>query len=365
MNKFIFLVLLIFVKKGIGQTFVLIPDVNFRTYLQNSIPSAMSGNSLNITSTLVTSGTITMSVSYNNIADLNGIQFFTSLASLFCQHNSLTSLPVLPSSLNFLQCSYNSLTNLPTLPNSLQQLACDNNSLASLPALPNTLTYLNCRNNPLTNLPALPNSILYILCENNTLTSLPSLPVSLLTLWCGDNLLTHLPPLPSSLENLACYNNFLTNLPLLGNSLHSLYCRSNTIVCFPTFPNSLTGVLIDPNPYYCLPNFVLPSMNNYTATPLCVPGTSNGCNTVGVKETNQKPSQLSIFPNPTTGQFTIETGSMDKQLLQLFDLNGELLFEQPIHNKTTILVPNLNAGVYNLTVKKAETSESKKLVIVN
>ena len=104
-----------------AQTYVLIPDANFATYLQGLVPSAMSGNSLNITSTLVTTGIQAMTPSVN-IANLSGIQYFTSLTSLNCSYNPLTSLPTLPNSITFLACSGCYLTSLPALPSSLASL---------------------------------------------------------------------------------------------------------------------------------------------------------------------------------------------------------------------------------------------------
>ena len=91
-------------------TWVTIPDSNFVTYLQATIPSAMQGNQLNTSSTLVTVNTQTIDVSAGNISDLNGIQYFLSLTYLDCNYNLLTSLPVLPHTLSYLDCGGNQLT---------------------------------------------------------------------------------------------------------------------------------------------------------------------------------------------------------------------------------------------------------------
>jgi len=169
-----------------AQTYVLIPDVNFATYLQSLIPSAMNGNSLNITSTLVTATTQTINVSNQGISNLSGIQYFSSLIALSCNVNSLTTLPALPNSLQVLSCGYNSLTSLPDLPNSLIALSCNNNSLTSLPTLPNALQSLHCHWNNISCFPTFPSSILlpvvvdplntfyYILLDSNPFTCLPN-----------------------------------------------------------------------------------------------------------------------------------------------------------------------------------------------
>ena len=192
-----------------SQTYVLIPDANFATYLKGLLPSAMKGNSLNIASALVTTETQTINIGGQDIKDLSGIQYFTSLTRLECSLIGLTSIPALPNSLQFLDCGSNNLTELPALPNSLISLICYHNFLSSLPVLPNSLTTLNCQFNSLTSLPVLPNSLIL------------------------------------------------------------LECFSNKITRFPSFPNSLTYIDFSSNPYKCLPNYVLPAMKSYTTLPLC------------------------------------------------------------------------------------------------
>ena len=244
----------------------------------------MSGNSLNITHTLVTTTTQTINVQGQSITNLSGIQYFSSL--------------------QYLDCALNSLTNLPALSNSLQILDCHNNSLTSLPALPNSITYLGC------------------------------------------------------------FSNSLTNLPVLPNSLQLLYCFNNNIMCFPTFPTSITNINISSNPYTCLPNYVLPAMNPYTTTPLCAPGNTNGCVVIGIKELKQNNHEITIFPNPTSGQIIVETSMTEKQTVHLFDLNGKLLLSQNLDDKKNIDFSSFTAGVYNLVIKTSDDIINKKLVIV-
>ncbi|MBL7934389.1 MAG: T9SS type A sorting domain-containing protein [Bacteroidia bacterium] len=211
-----------------AQTYVTIPDANFVTWLQTNIPSAMNGNQMDITSPAITSQTMIV-VSNQNISDLTGIEYFTSLLYLNCENNSLTGLPILPNSLSTLRCAYNQLVTLPTLPTSLTRLYCQNNSLTSLPSLPNSLQWLRC------------------------------------------------------------YFNQLTSLPVLPVGLRGLDCHNNNISCFPVFPEKLiSSPAIQPfdissNPFTCLPNYIL-AMDNATLNyPLCISGNTltnpNGCGT--------------------------------------------------------------------------------------
>jgi hypothetical protein len=105
-------------------------------------------------------------------------------------------------------------------------------------------------------------------------------------------------------------------------------------------------------------------MNNYTTTPLCVAGNSNGCTFVGIKELSADNIQIITYPNPTTGNFTVETSIADKQIAKLYDLNGRLVFSINFSGKTNIDATSLNDGIYNLVIKTGDNIANKKLVIV-
>ena len=92
---------------------------------------------------------------------------FYKLKSLICNHNKLTYLPPLPSTLESLNCNHNKLTCLPLLPSTLEILSCHNNQLTYLPPLPSKLEVLNCYNNQLTHLPLLPSALKKLNCYNN------------------------------------------------------------------------------------------------------------------------------------------------------------------------------------------------------
>lgn len=424
MRTILLIFLFIFSFRINSQTYVLIPDANFANYLQAQMPSAMNGYSLNITSTQVTT-TQSLTLVFQNIANLFGVQYFTSLVNLDCSNNSLTSLPTLPTSLSVLYCHNNSLSSLPTLPSSLTQLECGYNSLSSLPALPNSLTSLKCHYNYITNLPTLPNSLAVLHCYKNSMPSLPVLPNTLTFLDCSDNSITALPTLPASMTHLYCYKNsltaslpnlpsslqildcsvnslssipalpnsltsltcysnaitsipplpssmngqfwcsynLLTSLPSIPNSLNYLDCSNNQIKCFPVFPTFLSTIILTGNPFLCLPNYVLPAMNMYTTTPICVQGNADGCSVTGINEFNLANYEISVYPNPSNKFITIETNKSETQTISLFDVIGRSVLTQACSNKTTIDVTNLNEGIYNLIIKTDNNILNKKLVI--
>ena len=232
--------------------YVTIPDANFVAWLTQEYPSCISGNQMDTTCALIVNED-TVIVSYLNIAEITGLQYFDNLKYLKCNNNLLTSLPNLPDSLEYLQCDYNQLDSLPQLPSLLYYLKCGYNQLTSLPILPNMLNDLRCQVNQLTNLPSLPNSLTHLECGNNQLSILPSLPSSLNLLFCFYNQLTSLPPLNSGLQNLQCTANPIMSLPVLPNSLTVLTCQLNQLTNLPTLPDSLAYLQCSNNQIANLP----------------------------------------------------------------------------------------------------------------
>ena len=256
MKKILFIILLICVKQANAQT-VIIPDTAFVSYLHTVIPTAMTGNLMDTSSTAVTT-LDSIDVYGDHITNLSGVQYFTSLTYLQCGINLLTTLPALPNSIQTLKCYNNQLTSLPALPNSLRNLLCSTNQLTSLPSLPDSLLYLDCHLNQLTYLPALPDSLQRMDCSSNQLTSLPALDNQLWDIRCNSNQITTLPTLPNIIVDLSCYHNLLTSLPLLPNNIAGpffevLDCSYNQLTSLPALPHGLLYFLCSNNQITNLP----------------------------------------------------------------------------------------------------------------
>ena len=63
-----------------------------------------------------------------------------------------------------------------------------------------------------------------------------------------------------------------------------------------------------------------------------------------------KSNNVLMYPNPTTGIFTIETSSTSEQTLKLFDVTGRLVLNKTINGTTDINGSGLNDGIYNVTI---------------
>lgn len=322
-----------------AQTYVTIPDSYFVTWLQTNFPSCMNGNQMDITCAGIQNDT-SVNVYNKSIADLTGIEYFTSLKTLNCSYNLITSLPILSNSVLTLNCGNNPFTNLNTLPNLLQTLYCGNCSqLTSIQSLPNSLVNLYCSYSPLTNLPTLPNTLQKIECRSIQLTSLPTLPNSLINLDCRINQLTTLPTLPNaltildcsynqltsfapsmpnSLQSLNCENNLLTNLPTLSNSLQTLDCGINQITSLPNFPNSLITLTC--------------RYNNLTS----IPTLSNSLQYLACQ--NNQLTTLPALPNSLQNLLC-----QNNQLMTLPLMPNSLLVLEAYNNQLTILPTIFNS----------------------
>jgi Leucine-rich repeat (LRR) protein len=178
--------------------YVNIPDTTFRNFLQQQYPSCFNASGMmDTTCSAIVNEKDLILPGPSSIQNLSGFQYFKSLRTFGIIEAPITSLPVLPNSLDTLICKYcTNLSSLPTLPGSLAYLDCSGDIIISLPALPGSLAYLECSGNYFSSLPALPNSLTYLDCSGmgfQTITSLPPLPASLTYLDCSANQITSLP----------------------------------------------------------------------------------------------------------------------------------------------------------------------------
>ena len=76
-----------------------------------------------------------------------------------------------------------------------------------------------------------------------------------------------------------------------------------------------------------------------------------------ILENNTK--ELSLYPNPSSGKFTIEAELQAGQALQLYNLNGQQVFKQAILNsgENKTLEINLNPGMYLLKLMSQEGTQ--------
>ena len=147
------LILLFLASLSTYAQYTLIPDVNFENKLIE-LGIDTDGRNGKVATTSINSIT-TLDVSWSEISNLTGIQNFTSLTSLDCKLNNLTTLDLSNNyNLSILDCRGNKLTSL---------------DLSKLPLLISVL----CSENFLTSLDVSKNPILAgVFCSKNNLISL-------------------------------------------------------------------------------------------------------------------------------------------------------------------------------------------------
>lgn len=98
------------------------------------------------------------------------------------------------------------------------------------------------------------------------------------------------------------------------------------------------------------PNFGYSVVYNF-----CIQGTA-------IAETNT--FGVMVFPNPSTGLFTVETEETDRKQVRLFDATGRLVLHEYIEGKTSpINLSNQSKGIYFLQIESLQGIFFKKLII--
>lgn len=87
----------------------------------------------------------------------------------------------------------------------------------------------------------------------------------------------------------------------------------------------------------------------------------NDCETVNVPEMEKKP--LTVYPNPATNQFTVNTGNDEKASIQLFNIVGQQVYSETFTGSTTVNVANLHSGVYMLKVNQNGKVNTTKVIV--
>lgn len=316
-----------------------IPDANFKNFLVNSWAiNTNNDDEIQVSEAAAYNGN--MFCHQCGIADLTGIEAFTSLKSIKMQFNWLTSVDV---------SSCVALTKLDFFGNELESL----NVSGCL-----ALDTLDCSyNDHLTNLDVSNNSALKVLyCNDNLLTSLnlgnkPALEV----LDSGTNQLTALDVSQCPvLYSLSAINNNLTSLDLsLNPNLILLYVNNNDL----TYLNVANGnnPMIDmfyaadnPNLSCIQVDDVAFSEQNWLGVYFGFDESANFSEScaVGVSSANKRNS-LVIYPNPTTSFINVWT---DENIqISVFNQVGKIVESQKLNRgNNRIELSHLTSGVYFL-----------------
>ncbi|WP_242084555.1 T9SS type A sorting domain-containing protein [Aestuariivivens sediminis] len=317
-----------------------------------------------------------------NVADLSGIEDFSSLQTLLCANSSLTSLD-LSSNTNLLtlNCNNNALTSLNVSGcTSLYQIYCTDNELTSL----NLSNKLNLQIVYLSNNPFL--STLDISGSTNIITflanatALTTLDFSgntyyLGTVQCTGSQLTSITIGASSrLSNIDLSDNQLTSLDLSNFGGHgaitnvSINCDNNlltylnvnngfnsVITSFSALNNNLSCIQVDDA------TAAEAGSGSYSAWQKDVTASySESCQNLGIPDDGLI-SMIRIFPNPSDGLVNIST--QEPINYRLLSVQGQELskgnFNSGIH---TIDLSLMSKGIYFINIVSPHGQTTKKWI---
>ncbi len=208
------------------------PDINFRNWLL----SQKYGKDGVLTDEEISDIT-EINVEKKDIANLQGIEKFTSLTSLYCSINELTTLDLSGCpQLNALDCSFNKQLASINLSGckALQHLYCHGCKLTAIDLTDCTeLIYLDCGTNLLTTIDPSPcQKVMSFVCSGNQLTTIDiSACKALRSFDCQENQLTTLDCSGlTELQAILCAMNALTSINISGCSkLLHLLCEFNNL----------------------------------------------------------------------------------------------------------------------------------------
>ena len=219
-----------------------IEDPNFLSFLQENFPQALQNDSLNINAT---AGITDVNVNDLEISSLDGLQYFSDLTTLNCVTNNLSTLPELPTQIEYINCQWNQIETLPEFPQSLKNFDARHNLITVVPELPNTMEVLRVCFNEVTTIPTLPDSLKILFCAYNyeQLTFLPDFPDHLEQVLCFDNEISQISAIPETMFKFMMQNNSINHIPSMPRSVTTLNLSNNPIECVNYYPEQLEDQL--------------------------------------------------------------------------------------------------------------------------
>jgi len=338
----------------LSAQYTAIPDANFENYLeQNGMGDGVPGNGMVLTENI--EDVTILELSMKQIAELTGIQDFTSLEVLDVSFNQLVTLDVSQNkNLNTLLCQANELITL-TL---------DNPNLVNLIAFENFLISIDVSNSPF---------LEYFDINLNLMTTLDVSNNPLLTLiWCWGNLIEELDLSQSvNLEMINCSINQIPYLDL-SNSENLVWVsagaipnlayvdmrngNNHNVVSFGTTgTNGLQCIFVDDASAPYLEDWNKDDFTQFV-------NNEQECDALSLTETEA--GEMLMYPNPVYDKFIIKDARYHVSRVRIFDILGRLVLEKSFNQKTVELnLATLGKGLYHVQVETdGGTTERKKII---
>jgi Leucine-rich repeat (LRR) protein len=316
------------------------------------------------------SSLLSLDVSNKNIANLTGIEDFTSLDGLKAHHNTLTNVDLTNNTnLIHIELNDNLLTDI-TIGNDVFGLILDNNNLSNLNIGNYSIVALSINNNNFNNLDLSNNDVLYLLCDDNNLSNITlSSNNTLVYLSCERNLLSSLNLENNDITHLLCKDNLLISLDLSSfTNLEYLDCSNNNLQelniqngnnealsgenFFATGNPNLTCILVDDA------TWSTSNLHYIDATSTFVNSMAE-CDALAIADDYLY--EINIYPNPVNDVLTISINNTNPSKIVLFDTLGRQIKE--VDNTDKISFDGLNSGVYFVKIHDKKNNIAIKKII--
>ncbi len=356
----------------------------------------------------------------NQLTELPDMSGMNKLQRFDCSYNNLTTIPDLSAAaytLQWLICEYNELTSLPDLNQNraLERLYCNDNNLQHLPDMDMTLLVrLYAWRNELVDLPNLPYKTLESFsCDMNQISIFPDLSnfTELTSVYASANYFENLPDLSaaSNLTSFTCYNNkldfsdakelrIINTLPNLsvfsyygqkafgkdstmtytvGDSAYISIAAQDSAVSYQWYKNGEaingatdTSLIINPIAITDSGTYTCKSFGTALLAPPLISGEGISeftsaeikiiVNDTTTNNTEIQKHQLSIYPNPNNGEFSISTDQGSD--ISLYNTNGQIIWSKAI-NKGTTTIEIKEKGIYFLKTSSKTGTQTSKIIV--
>lgn len=163
--------------------------------------------------------------------------------------------------------------------------------------------------------------------------------------------------LPNIPVNCSVYENGSSDGLYIGTDV-GVYYRDNSLTDWIPYNNGLPNVQVN--------ELEISYLNNklWAATFGRALWESNLYSYVGLNESENLNNNVSIFPNPSSGEFILELKNIKDEKLEVYSVLGQKVYELNIvSTKTAIDLKRLTKGIYFVKILSAQGNVDKKIII--
>ncbi len=153
----------------------------------------------------------------------------------------------------------------------------------------------------------------------------------------------------------------ITSVNGIGNNAFNGCSSLNTVNCYITTPLSISyNVFSGVNVTGCTLNVPVGTEAAYEASAVWTD--FNPINGILLATDSFVKDNFSIYPNPTKNELFIDAKNLNNTKIEVIDLNGKILFYQPLNKTNTLNLSTLTNGIYLFKLTSDEGSVITKII---